>query len=192
MTEPHRPLRRRHGAALALPHRHGVRLALGCALALLAGCATTSAPPVEPDRAGLAGYERIPEPAGGARWELQVGERSRGAEPRRNPDPTYPAKLVALDLPPVSLDARLSVDIEGRVEAVWIRPAGEAPAWQPAFEAAVREAAGNWRFTPLEIHGEDAAAGTPQPDGQRRPFSVWYRFHFEVVDGEPVTGSAAD
>ncbi|MCB1567323.1 MAG: hypothetical protein KDI69_00700 [Xanthomonadales bacterium] len=155
---------------------------------MLAACATPPAhvdqAPV-PDYNGQARYELIPEPAGSARYQLEPGQSVELPELQRNQDAIYPTKLVALNLDAVTLMARLSVDTEGRVSATWISEYDGDENHRPAFEQAVREAAAEWQFRPMVIYDDTQA----NDQGEAKPFSVWFKFQFDVVDGKPQTSS---
>ncbi|HEX7339639.1 MAG TPA: hypothetical protein VF271_06855 [Rhodanobacteraceae bacterium] len=171
--------------------RSSFRLALVASLgALLAACATAPKVPPKPDWQGRTHYQRIQVPAWQKPYQLTSGTQATGTMLKRNPAPVYPPALVAKGLPPVTVTARLSVDKTGHVDAVWISKYQGDAAARAAFEAAVHQAAMHWIFVPLTFMRE-----VTRPDHTvavattAKPFSLYFRFYFKVVNGKPVTGS---
>lgn len=159
---------------------------------LLAGCHAVPPRASAPNREGTADYRRIPEPAGTRHYTLTPGQAWSRPVLVRNPAPLYPAALVELDLPPVDIVARLSVDEQGRVTAAYI-PSDDPPsARHHVFAQAVRAAVAEWRFTPMTFTREVRRAHAPATFVRiPKPFSLWFRFRFAVIDGKPTTSSHA-
>ena len=78
----------------------------------------------------------------------------------------------------------------GKVDEVRFPPAGTV---DPAYLAAVREAAMRWLFAPLVFqHRAADTDGSKRPlDSLTKPFSLSFVFHFACRNGEPQTGSSA-
>ncbi|KRE94427.1 hypothetical protein ASG87_17640 [Frateuria sp. Soil773] len=157
--------------------------------AVLAGCASTGAPPVPPPQ-GDASY-RMVEPPGARHYQLALGQVARGATLEANPAPVYPPELLPLRLPPVELQAKLVVDTAGRVGEVRIDAGSDEN--RQRFADAVRQAVLSWRFTPLVIDrwAADADGNSHRVDGGAQPFSYDYVFRFECRDGQAVVSSNA-
>lgn len=182
------PLRAIRTAAAPRP---SARLASTAAITLtLLGCHHASPRPTTPVREGTSDYRRIDEPAGTRHYTLSPSQSWTPPIVVHNPAPVYPPDLVARELPPVDVVARLSVDKNGHVEAVYVQPDPDHPATPPAFAAAVRRAAAAWRFTPMTFENKTNHGDRPPTVIRtRKPFSLWFRFHFEIVDGRPSTSS---
>lgn len=164
-------------------------LAIGLAL-LVSSCSTPPPKPAAPSYEGKAHYQRIPAPAGTHPYTLSPGESYIKPTLRQNPDPVYPVPLIDLALPTVDIVARLSVDRLGRVTAVYISKDNSQALYRQAFEKAVHDAARHWVFTPLRFTTTVTRAHHPPVVKMTsKPFSMWFRFHFEVVNGKPVTSS---
>lgn len=145
---------------------------------LLPACAT--APPATDTRdyQGRSHYQPLEAPAGSDRYTLTPGESHTAPILERNPAPVYPPGLVDLALPATTVTARLSVGDDGHVHAVYIRDNDADVAHRQAFDRAVRESTSRWLFTALTI------------GGKAQPFSLWFVFRFEVVDGTPKTSTS--
>ncbi len=171
---------------------HGPNATRGLPIAafalMLAACAAP-ATRVEtvpaPDYNGQAHHQQIPDPADSARYRLEPGQSVELPALQRNPDPIYPPELVALNLGKVTLVARLSVDAEGKVSATWVSEYHGDEAHRPRFELAVREAASTWQFRPMVIFDDTQA----DERGQAKPFSTWFKFQFDVIDGQANASS---
>ncbi|WP_460878117.1 hypothetical protein [Rhodanobacter koreensis] len=164
----------------------------GCfALLILTGCASSPriAPP--PPR-GDASWRMVPPP-GTTRYHLALGDVSTGATLFQRVMPVYPASQLAACLPPQEVQARLIVDKAGMVSDVrGIVIDAAPPRWQQFF-AAVRVAALQWRFTPLQIEhwAADADGNTHEVDSEAQPFSLDYVFRFECHAGQPSVSTEA-
>ena len=160
-------------------------------LLVLTGCASSPriAPP--PPR-GDASW-RMVVPPGTVRYHLALGDVSTGATPFQRVTPIYPASQLAACLPPQDVQAQLIVGKTGTVSDVrGIAVDEAAPRWQQFF-AAVRVAALQWRFTPLQIAhwAADANGNTHEVDSEARPFSLIYVFRFECHAGQPSVSTEA-
>jgi hypothetical protein len=153
-------------------------------LLALAGCA--SSPRIAPlPPQGDASRQMLPPP-GTTRYHLALGDVSMGATLVKQVTPVYPASQLAACSPSQEVDAQLIVDRTGMVSDVRGIVIDEAPPpWQQFF-AAVRAAALQWRFTPLQIEhwAADANGNTHQVDSETRPFRLVYVFHFECHAGQ--------
>jgi hypothetical protein len=155
---------------------------------LLAGCASQSVVP--PIHRGESSYRSLSD-RHMAHYQLALGATFTGATPLHYPAPDYPPALLASCPPPVAIRALLIVGTDGKVDEVRVTP---VPDVAPAFVAAVRVAALQWRFEPLEIgRWADDANGDSHPvETVTKPFSLPYEFRFACHDGKPQTGSSAD
>lgn len=154
-------------------------------LLVLTGCASSPriAPPPSHDDASW----RTTPPPSTTRYHLALGDISTGATLLQRVTPIYPASQLAACLPSQEVQARLSVDKTGKVSDVRGIVIDEAPPpWQQFF-AAVRVAALQWRFTPLQIEhwAADANGNTHEVDSDATPFYVVYEFRFECHAGQP-------
>lgn len=151
-------------------------------LAALSGCASApepaAVPPTAPTRHGTVSESTIEateeesypvEP--GVTYESPVilGEY---------PLPEYPAAQLALRLPDITLDVRVVVSADGRVERVDPLSALDART-QPFFDA-TRAALMHWEYAPLRRIENGL--------GREIPFHQKYRFSFAQVDGKPEVG----
>ncbi len=173
------------------PLNNRILVVLSCTLAIvMSGCTTAMQKPVDHRYAGRAHHERMADPEGMQHYKLTPGQSWTRPALRHNPEPVYPPALVTRDLPPVVVVARLSVNKIGRVTAVYISHNDSRSPHRQAFEQAVRDAATQWRFSPMKF-----TTRIPRSDAPARiivapkPFSMWFKFRFDVVDGKPVTSS---
>jgi hypothetical protein len=147
---------------------------------LLAACSTRTVLKSNPQP--KTSYEMV-VPKGVLRYTLEPGETAVQPMPDKQLAPVYPPSLVHPDAAPVTVMAQLVMDKDGRVQGVYPVPDGDTSADRALFEAAVEHAAGQWTFTPLWVRHSNG-------DGTYRltskPFSLWYVFHFKVVDGKPL------
>jgi len=83
--------------------------------------------------------------------------------------------------------AQLVMDKDGRVQGVYPVSDTASNPHRASFEAAVEHVAAQWTFTPLWMQ-------KPNGDGTyeliAKPSSLWYVFHFKVVDGKPIVEAA--
>ena len=161
-----------------------VALSLIALSGLLAGCASRPVP--ESVREGYASdgavSAEIVEQPGSARYQPVPGSIYFSPLPtRENATPEYPAGLLAQQLPPITLVARIVVDATGVVERAEVV---ERSHDQLALEAAVLSAVRMWAFIPLKR----IAGSKIEP----LPFTQEYRFTFMQVNGRAVveTGEA--
>lgn len=158
---------------------------------LLAACAQVPTPPrapAPPSKDGKVSYEAIPASAE-ARRKLETHQSAFGAQVVTREPPVYPQALVAENLPPVTIRAKVIIDGEGKVSDVRdLDAAGDAH--HAAFFAACRDATLRWTFTPLTIVEEhEGPHGDISQTRRNEPFSLDYAFHFELKDGVPTVSS---
>ena len=181
----------------SLQRRFGPAPCLGGALTgaalLLAGCASSpSSKPASHLPVGQTSYQARAKD-GMQHYQLALGEISTGAAPQHQPAPAYPPEWLAARLPPQEIEALLIVDTAGKVSEVRIAAEARTDPQQRLFALAVRSAAEQWTFEPLRISrwAADANGNPHEVDGEARPFSVNYVFHFAWKDGKPVTDVSA-
>lgn len=161
---------------------------LGMLGALLAGCASQRLVP-PPSHEGESSFRALPE-AGMAHYQLALGAVSGGAVPLDHPAPIYPPSQLAACPPKIRLRALLIVGTDGKVGDVRV---DSATGVAPAFAAAVRTAARQWRFVPLSISrwAADANGNSHPVETVLKPFSLPYEFSFSCHDGKPQTSTNA-
>ena len=171
------------------------RRALRCAglalLLVLGGCATTQPEP-PPPATGDASW-RMEAPPGTVRYQLALGEVSSGATPFQRVSPVYPPGQLASCPPPQEVPALLVIDDKGVVGEVRVAFEAQADPVGRAFIDAVRAAALQWKFNPLQINrwAADADGNSHVVDSQTRPFSLTYIFRFECHAGKSTVSAAA-
>jgi hypothetical protein len=152
-------------------------------LILISACSTRPALKANP-RPETTYEVRIPQSA--SRYALKSGETAVKPILDKQIAPVYPSSLVLPGAEPVTVVAHLVMDEDGHVKNVYPVSAPNEGPHRTLFEAAVRQAALQWRFTPFWVQ-------QPRPDGTylvtQKPFSLWYVFHFNVVGGKPVVES---
>ena len=160
-------------------------------LLALGGCAT--APPEPPPPATGDASWRMAVPPGTARYQLALGEVSSGATPVQRVSPLYPPGQLTSCPSPQEVPVLLVIDDKGAVGEA--RVAGEAHAdpARHAFIDAVRAAALQWKFNPLQINrwAADADGNSHVVDSETRPFSLTYVFRFECHAGKSTVSAAA-
>jgi len=162
---------------------------------LLAACAT--APHTQlptPSATGEASWREVSTP-GMVRYPLALGEMSSGATPVQRVAPIYPTDQLTTCPPPQEVQALLIVDKAGKVSdvrGIVVDDWSATPSWQQFF-AAVRTAALQWRFAPLQIEhwAADADGNSHVVDSETKPFSLGYVFRFECHDGKSAVSSSA-
>lgn len=167
-----------------------LRLArIGVAL-LLAGCATAAPQSPAPSATGAASWRAV-APAGIRRYVLALGEVASGATPVQRITPIYPPSLLSACPPPVEVQALLIVDERGRVADVRVTPEAPADPQQGPFTEAVRHAARQWTFNPLqkERWAADADGSSHVVDSENLPFSRAYVFRFECDKGRATVST---
>jgi hypothetical protein len=158
---------------------------------LLARCATTQRVPPPPPM-GDASW-RMVAPAGTTRYQLAMGEVSSGATPFQRVTPIYPDDQLATCPPPQEVQAQLIVDQVGKVGEVCVADEAQAAVNRRPFIAAVRVAALQWQFSPLQINhwAADADGNSHVVDSETKPFSLSYVFRFECHGGESSVSTEA-
>lgn len=157
----------------------------------LTGCATTqhSLPPAA---IGDASWRVVAAP-GTVRYQLAIGDVSSGATPFERVAPVYPAALLAACPAPVEVEALLIVNRAGKVGKVWMADEATAGPNRRPFIDAVRVAARQWQFNPLQIThwAADAEGDSHVVDSETRPFSLSYVFRFACHAGKSTVSAAA-
>lgn len=150
------------------------------ALAALPACSTRTV--LKPNPQPKTSYEML-IPKSALRYTLAPGETA--VQPRQDKQvaPIYPASQVHPGAVPVTVIAQLVMDKDGRVQGVYPVSDTDKKTDHALFEAAVDHAALQWMFTPLWMQKPN---GDGTYDLNAKPFSLWYVFHFKVVDGKPI------
>lgn len=163
-------------------------------MALTAGCAigpSTHAP--EPRT--RVDYRLVAAPAA-RRYVVPAGLSASHPLPLDHNAPVYPARMITLHLPRVTVRARVVVDAAGKPSEVRISHPVATATHPAAFDDAVAEAVLHWRYTPLrfsrwqdetDAHGN--TAGSHLVSVANKPFSLDYAFDFELRDGKPVVAT---
>lgn len=137
---------------------------------------------LKPNPQPKTSYEML-VPKGVLRYTLERGETAVQPMPDKQVEPVYRPSLVHPDAAPVTVTAQLVMDKDGRVQGVYPVSDTAADPDRALFEAAVEHAAMQWAFTPLWVQH-------PNGDGTylltAKPFSLWYVFHFKIVNGKPI------
>jgi hypothetical protein len=162
-------------------------LIIGLALTL-AGCRADVRGHAPKDSSGAAGavsYAIVPAAASAA-YTLKRSEHAFGAQPVVRDPPVYPPSLVARQLPPVIVHAKVVVDEQGHVVDVRDMDS-DSSSDHSAFFDACREAVGHWQFTPMTVVEEfDDGKGNISQSRKNAAFSLDYAFRFELVAGKPT------
>lgn len=122
-------------------------------------------------------------PKGVAHYTLKAGETAVQPIPQKQAAPVYPPSLVHPGAAPVTIVVQLVMDKDGKVEGVYPVSNTAPRPDRGLFDTAVQSAALQWTFTPLWME-EQSTDGTSVLT--RKPFSLWYSFHFKIVNGKPV------
>lgn len=151
-------------------------------LLMLAGCAGTprqAMPPPQPiERRGSVEESTI-ESTAAESYPVELGVSYESPVILGDyPLPDYPADQLALGLPPVTVDVRVIVSSDGRVERVESLVAPDETS-RP-FHQATSEALLRWEFSPLRRVENGFATEVP--------FHQKYRFVFTQTDGKPAVG----
>ena len=137
---------------------------------------------LKPNPQPKTSYEML-IPRTALRYTLAPGETAVQPQPDKQVEPVYPPSLVRPGAAPVTVVAQLVMDKDGHVQGVYPVSDSDKSADRRRFEKAVEHAAVQWTFTPLWMQ-------KPNGDGTyeliARPFSLWYVFHFKIVDGKPI------
>lgn len=151
----------------------------------IAACSTTRTI-VKPNPQPKTSYEMlIPKTA--LRYTLAPGETAVQPLPQKQRGPVYPPSLVHPGAAPVTVVAQLVMDKDGHVQGVYPVSDTDETADHAMFEVAVEHAALRWRFTPLWM---EKANGDGTYELTAKPFSLWYVFHFKIVNGKPIVETA--
>ncbi|HEV2682101.1 MAG TPA: hypothetical protein VGV14_16470 [Rhodanobacter sp.] len=136
---------------------------------------------------------RLVVPKDTVRYQLAMGEISSGGTPIQRVAPIYPGDQLAACPPPQEVPATLIVDQAGKVDEVRVADEASAGANRRAFVTAVRVAARQWQFDPLQINhwAADADGNSHVVDSETKPFSQTYVFRFECHDGKSTVSAAA-
>jgi hypothetical protein len=156
------------------------KAAFPMALGALAACSPRIV--LKPNPQPKISYEMV-VPKGVLRYTLEPGETAVQPMPDKQVAPVYPPSLVRPDAVPVTVTAQLVMDKDGRVQGMYPVSDTAMSANRGLFEAAVERATKQWTFTPLWVQHPNGD-GTYQLTS--KPFSLWYVFHFKVVDGKPI------
>jgi hypothetical protein len=130
-------------------------------------------------------------PAGTTRYKLAIGDVATGANVFQRVTPIYPAGQLAACPVPREVEALLIVDQAGKVSEVRVAGEAQADANRRSFIAAVRAAAMQWRFNPLQVQhwAADADGNSQVVDSETKPFSWTYVFRFECHAGKAAVSS---
>jgi len=164
-----------------MPQTSSHILFLALTACTVAGCA--SRPAKEISRTSYASdgsvkAEVVPAPDG-ARYEVTPGIGYISPEPAsQNALPQYPPELLAKNLDPIEVIARVVVNALGSVETVTLV---RSTSQEPAFSDRVLATVNTWTFTPLQrVEGLNA---------QPIPFTQEYRFTFKQINGRAIVES---
>lgn len=154
---------------------------LAAAIILISACSTRSVSKLE--RYPQTSFQELPPPPGASRYTLKPGEAAIRPVLAKQVAPVYPPSLVHRGATPVTVVAKLVMDEQGNVKAVYPVSDTVNGSSGALFETAVEQAAMQWTFTPLWIQ-------KARKDGTylrtQEPFSLRYRFEFQVIDGKPT------
>ncbi|MGH8125942.1 MAG: energy transducer TonB [Rhodanobacteraceae bacterium] len=152
---------------------------------VVSACSTRTV--LKPNPQPTTSYRKMQAPKGVARYTLKHGEVAVQPIPQKQIAPVYPPSLVHPGAAPVTVVMQLVMEKDGRVEGVFPVSNTDKGPDHGLYEAAIRQAAMQWKFTPLWMEERS-------PDGTavltRKPFSLWYSFHFKVVNGKPIVETA--
>lgn len=166
--------------------RSGAHLVLLMAIVAVSACSTRTV--LKPTTQPETSYKLI-TPPDAPHYELRQGQTAQLPKPviGHFAPPVYPGSLAKPGAAPVVVKAQLTFGADGRVSGVYLLPDSYAGPGHLLFEDAVRAAVADWRFTPLvfEQYSDPAMdAGTLQREA--KPFSLWFAFHFAMVNGKPI------
>jgi hypothetical protein len=154
---------------------------------LLAGCASTQTPKPQSVPQGSASWHMV-DTADTPHYAISPQQVASGSVPIQRVSPNYPAAELAACPPSTDVQAQLIVDAQGRVSDVRVGDEVQASAQRRHYIDAVRLAALQWQFEPLEIgHWVNGQDGGPHLVSEAKPFSLIYVFHFECHDGQATT-----
>ncbi|HET7161113.1 MAG TPA: hypothetical protein VFI32_00375 [Rhodanobacteraceae bacterium] len=141
---------------------------------------------LKPNPQPKTSYEMV-VPKNVPRYTLGPGEAAVQPIPQKQAAPVYPPSLAHPGAAPVTVVAQLVMDRDGHVEGVYPVSDTDKTANRALFEAAVEHAAMQWTFTPLWMEKPN---GDGTYDLSAKPFSLWYVFHFKIVNGKPIVETA--
>lgn len=176
-----------------VPLIFGVRVCSVVVLGIaLFGCATPPLRTLPPAATGDASWRAV-VPPGTERYALAIGDVSSGASSSHRVTPVYPPSLLAACPAPVEVEALLIVDQTGTVGEVRVSDEVAASPERRQFVDAVRAAARQWQFEPLQITHwtADDSGNTHRVSTQTKPFSLTYVFRFECHAGKVSVRSNA-
>lgn len=161
--------------------KHGFRIVLlVLVVSVISACSARTV--LKPNPQPKTSYEMV-VPKSALRYTLEPGETAVQPIPQKQVAPVYPPSLLHPGAAPVTVVAQLVMDKDGHVQGVYPVSNTDKTADHALFEAAVADAAMQWTFTPLWME-------KPNGDGTyeltARPFSLWYVFHFKIVNGKPI------
>lgn len=161
-----------------------VLLALAAVLISACGTRTVLKPTANPETSW-----KLITPPDAPHYSLQPGQPAKLPAPMIGhfAPPVHPVALAKPGMPPVVVKAQFVFDRDGKVSEVVILADSFTGAGHMQFEDAVREAAKGWAFTPLVF--EEYSGGGDMPVKLKReakPFSLWFEFSFDMVNGGPV------
>lgn len=162
-------------------------LALGVALAR---CATPRRTPIAPSLSVTGDTSWRMVAPGTERYSLAIGDVSSGAAPLQRVAPVYPSRLLAACPAPVEVKALLIVDQAGKVGEVRVADEVTAAPDRRQFVDAVRVAALQWQFEPLQItHWAATLTATPMWSTPKPSHSAWPTcFTLSAVLARPAFG----
>lgn len=168
------------------------------ATSLLVSCASAPskpAPAPAPAPQTNVDYHTIVAP-NTKRYALVSGMSSTNPIPVERTAPVYPATMIPLRLPLVTVHAKVVIDESGKASEVQITHPSASTLYPSAFDDAVATSVLNWRYTPLrfsrwkddyDAHGN--SIGSHQVIVAAKPFSLDYAFNFALRDGKPVVAT---
>jgi hypothetical protein len=153
----------------------------------LVGCASTQTPKAQSAPQGSTSWHVV-DTGDTPHYAISQQQVASGSIPIQRVPPNYPTEELAACPPSTDVQAQLIVDTQGRVSDVRVSDEVQASAQRHHYIDAVRLAALQWQFEPLEIgnwvNGQD---GSPHLVSEAKPFSLVYVFHFECHNGQAST-----
>ncbi|HJP97357.1 MAG TPA: hypothetical protein VJ862_02235 [Rhodanobacteraceae bacterium] len=154
------------------------------AASVLSACSTQTV--LKPNPQPKTSYQML-VPKGVLHYTLAPGEIAVQPIPQKQIAPVYPPSLLHPGAAPVKVIVQLVMDKNGHVQGVYSVSDTAGVADHVLFETAVEHAAKQWTFTPLWMEKPN---GDGTYDLTAKPFSLWYVFHFKIVDGKPIVETA--
>lgn len=156
--------------------------------AMLGACHTNVKPAPQAIPEGNASWHLVND-ADTPRYRLSINQVASGARIISRVSPVYPVEELARCPPAVDVQAQLIIDESGHVSDVRVGDEMQSDASRHRYIDAVRAAAKQWTFSPLEIDNwVDNPDGTQHLQSEEsKPFSLEYAFHFECHDGRTST-----